>query len=465
MKHLPIFADLTQRPCLVVGGGHVALRKLRQLLRAGARVTVNAPSLHPGIEALVRAGQLRHEPRPFDPALIDEHLLVIAATDDPQTNAQVAALSERAMRLCNVVDDGEHSTFIMPAIIDRSPLLLAISSGGQAPMLARVLRQRLDTWLHPRSGALAEWLAAWRKPLRERLPRLDARVAFLQQLLDGPVAERLLAGRRDEADRLLQAQLDGKPSPAGEAWLVGAGPGDPALLTLRAVELLQRADAVLHDALVPQAILDLARRDAELVCVGKRGGRPSTAQDVIISELIRRVRAGQRVCRLKGGDPLVFARGGEELQALAAAGLPVQVVPGITAASAAAAAAGIPLTHRRLAGGVSFVAGYCAGDREIADWTALARSGHTLAIYMGTGQLAEICQALRAAGLPRATPAALIARATLPEQRIYLGDLGRLPDQAADAARPALLVIGETAALAEALAGGGPVADRQAAAG
>lgn len=465
MDHLPLFADLNARPCLIVGGGPVALRKARQLLRAGAAVTVNAPALHPGIEALLQAGRLRHAPGPFDAALIGEHFLVIAATDDPDTNARIAAASEQAMRLCNIVDDGERSSFIMPAVVDRAPVVVAVGSGGRAPMLARVLRQRLDAWLHPRTGALADWLAAWRQPLRERLPELDQRVAFLQQLLDGPAAAHVLAGRRHAADRALETQLDGQRPQAGEAWLVGAGPGDPSLLTLRALELLQRADAVLHDALVPDAILDLARRDAERVCVGKRGGQPSTAQDAIIDEMLRRVREGQRVCRLKGGDPLVFARGGEELQALAAAGLPFEIVPGVTAASAAAAAAGIPLTHRRLAAGVSFVAGYRADDQAITDWAALARSGHTLAVYMGAGRLAEICAALRSAGLPATTPAALIARAALPEQRVYAGDIGSLGARAAAADRPALLLVGETAALAGELADGRARGDRQAAAG
>jgi len=455
MDYYPLFAELTGQPCLVVGGGEVALRKTRQLLRAGARVTVNSPDLCAGLSDMASRAEVSHVRGTFDPALVDAHLLIIAATGDVSVNHAVAAASRAGLRLCNVVDDGPNSTFIVPAVVDRSPIVVAVGSGGKAPLLARVLRQRLDDWLPARIGELADWIGQWRRRAGERLGGYRDRVRFWQNIVDGPIAEQVLAGQRSSADASMAALLrDGPAAPAGEAWLVGAGPGDPGLLTRRGLELLQRADTVMHDALVAPEILDLARRDAELVPVGKRGGRSSADQDQINAELIRRVSAGERVCRLKGGDPFVFGRGGEELQALSHAGLPYQVVPGITAANACGAYAGIPLTHRGVSRGYTVVTGHPAESGDEFDWNKLGDPQLTLVVYMGTRRLAALCSKLLAAGRPPSTPAAIVEQGSTAGQRVIGADLASLPAraEAAGAAPPSLLIVGDVVALTGELA-------------
>lgn len=451
MDYFPLFADLHDRPCLIVGGGAVASRKVRQLRRAGARVTVNAPELSAELQGLAEAGEIAHAAGEFDPALINTHLLIIAATDNRQINHAVAAAARADQRLCNVVDDGPACSFIVPSVVDRSPLLIAVSSGGQAPMLARSLRQQIDAWLPTRAANLARWIARWRKRVGQAMPSFQDRVQFWQRALDGAPAEQVLAGREAAADALLEAQLKGHTASRGEAWLVGAGPGDPELITQRGLTLLQRADAVLYDRLVEPALLNHARRDAELVCVGKQGGGPAVKQADINDELITRVRQGQRVCRLKGGDPFIFGRGGEELQSLVAAGLPYQVVPGITAAAGCAAYAGIPLTHRELAAGVSFITGHRANGAPATDFRPLVRSGQTLVIYMGGRRLEALCEELQAHGKSPATPAALIERGTTPAQCVTGGTLADLATRVSNVASPALLIVGDVVALSESL--------------
>lgn len=449
MDYFPMFAAVRGEPCLVVGGGEVALRKVRQLRRAGARVTVNAPDIHAELLALADRGELRVEASPFQPELVAEHLLIIAATSDHEVNHAVAQAAREATRFCNVVDDGDACSFIVPSVVDRTPLVLAISSGGQAPMVARMLRQQIETWLPERIAALATWVSRWRQRVAKHVPAGHARVQFWQDTLDGAATDQVLAGREAAADQLLAQRLGGGRQPGvGEAWLVGAGPGDPGLLTRRGQFLLQRADAILHDRLVTPEILDLARRDAELVCVGKQGGGPSTNQDDINRQLIHRVRRGQRVCRLKGGDPFVFGRGGEELQALAAAGLPFQAVPGITAGSACATYAGIPLTHRGLAEGVSFITGHRVPGAPDTNWAPLVQSGHTLVIYMGGRRAAALCDTLQAHGKAPDTPAALVEQGTTRDQRVTGGTLADLPGRLQDVRSPALLVVGAVASLA-----------------
>ena len=467
MDYFPLFAKLSDQPCLVVGGGEVALRKVRQLLRAGARVTVNAPELGAGLAALAAAGELEHVAGSYDPRLVAGRLLIIAATSDRAVNHAVADEAARQQKFCNVVDDGPVSSFIVPSVVDRSPIVVAVSSGGAAPMLARILRQRLDDWLPERIGALARWVQDWRARVGQRLDSHGERVRFWQATLDGPAADEVLAGRTAAANRLIEQQLDGTaPGARGEAWLVGAGPGDPGLLTRRGLELLQRADTVMHDALVAPEILDLARRDAELVPVGKRGGAASASQPEINAELVARVSRGERVCRLKGGDPFVFGRGGEELQALAAAGLTYQVVPGVTAANACAAYAGIPLTHRELATGYTVLTGHRAADAADPDWAALSAADHTLVIYMGTRRLPDICRRLTDAGRSPDTPAAVIEQGSTANQRVIGARLADLPARAAAAGvgTPGLLIVGEVVALADALAWFAPAAARASAA-
>lgn len=457
MQHLPVFLKLAGKPCLVVGGGAVAERKVGLLLRAGAQVTVVAPALTAGLAALAGERRIRHRAADWHEALPGAPWLVIAATGDPAVNAAVARAAERRGVLCNVVDDGESSGFILPAIVDRSPVIVAIGTGGRAPVLAQRLKNALEAWLPARIGVLAERAGRWRALVRKRFSTPDERRRFWQRFFDGPAAQHLLAGRDGEAEALVRRELLGRAAgaeaSAGEAWIVGAGPGDPGLLTLRAQQLIGRADVVLHDRLVSSAVLDFARKEAELIPVGKAAGRQLAGQDAINDLLVRLVRAGKRVCRLKGGDPFVFGRGGEEARALAAAGLPYEIVPGVTAALGCAAYSGIPLTQRGMSGAVTFATARLDGGAR-PEWAALVRPGHTLVLYMTAAAAAETAAELVRHGAAAETPAAIVEHGTTSRQRVISGtlaDIGRKA-QAAGVAAPALMIAGETAALAGELA-------------
>ncbi len=456
MDYFPLFADLRDQPCLVVGGGNVAARKAHELAAAGARLTVVAPDCAPTMQALVAAGTVTWQPGTFAPELVTDHLLVIAATDDSTLNHTIAGVARAARRLCNVVDDAAASSFIVPGIVDRSPLVVAVSSGGQAPVLTRWLRQRLERWLPAGCGDLARWAGTWRSRVRERLATPRQRRAFWDTLLTGEPGRHFLAGEHAAAEAAAAHLLEQTGARAGgKAWLVGAGPGDPALISLRGLQALEQADVVLHDRLVSPQLLRSARREAEIIAVGKTGGGPATSQDEIERLLIAHVRAGRRVCRLKGGDPFIFGRGGEEALALAAAGLPFEVVPGITAASGCAAAAGIPLTHRGLATAVTFVTAQAA-EGAPPDWSALAHANHTLAIYMGSRRVADIAAGLVAHGRAPDTTAAVIGAGTTAQQQVVTGTLADIAERwtasAPPALAPALMLVGETVALAARLA-------------
>ncbi|HEX7063028.1 MAG TPA: siroheme synthase CysG, partial [Woeseiaceae bacterium] len=426
MQHLPAFLKLAGKSCLVVGGGGVAERKVALLLRAGARVTVVAPEVTTGLATLAGERRIRHHAADWYEALLGAQWLVIAATDDPAVNSAVARAAERRGVLCNVVDDGEASGFILPAIVDRSPVIVAIGTGGHAPVLAQRLKSELEAWLPARIGVLAERAGRWRALVRKRFGSTDERRRFWQRFFDGPAARHLLAGRDGAAEALVRRELldsaASAPPPAGEAWIVGAGPGDPGLLTLRAQQLIRNADVVLHDRLVSRAVLDFARKEAELIAVGKAAGRRLADQDAINDLLVRLVREGKRVCRLKGGDPFVFGRGGEEARALAAAGLPYEIVPGITAALGCAAYAGIPLTQRGMSGAVTFATARL--DRGAnPDWAALVRPGHTLVLYMTAASAGQTAAQLVQHGAAAATPAAIVENGTTSRQRVVAGTL------------------------------------------
>ncbi len=456
MEYFPAFFDLLEQSVLIVGAGEVAARKLALLERTGARITVVAPQAHPQILERAAQGALVLELREFTAADLTGVRLVIVATSQRVLNRWIARLCEAQAIPVNVVDDREASRFIVPAIIDRDPVLIAVSTGGASPVLARRLREQLEATLPRRLGELALWLKELRAGVRRRLRTTDQRRRFFEALIDGLAARRWLAGdrrgARAEARRLLAES--GMPSAArGEVTLVGAGPGDPELLTLKGLRALQDADVIFHDRLVSEEILDLARRDARRICVGKAPGGAGSSQSDINALLIDAARAGQRVVRLKGGDPFIFGRGGEELAALARAAIPFSVIPGITAASGSAAYAGIPLTHRRLAHGVTFVTGHDESGASI-DWRALAAPGHTAVFYMGVARLEHIVARLIEHGAPPLRPAALIADATTPRQRVLTAPLERIGAAAAQAAlgAPALLVVGEVVSLHETLA-------------
>jgi uroporphyrin-III C-methyltransferase / precorrin-2 dehydrogenase / sirohydrochlorin ferrochelatase len=455
----PLFADLAGRRVLVVGGGAVAARKIEALLSCGAVVEVVAREPGARVEAWAAAGRLRRLGSRFGAQQLDGAWLVVAATDDAELNRAVAAAATARRIWCNVVDDAELSSFQVPAIVERLPLQIAVSSGGAAPVLARQVRERIEAVLDDALGPLAALLARFRERIRARLPALGARRRFLEGLLDGTVGDRLRQGRAAEAERQLLRELvvaggNGAGRPArGFVSLVGAGPGDPGLVTLKAQRRLQQADVILHDRLVPPAVLALARRDAERIETGKQAGTHHTTQAGIHALLLEHARAGRRVVRLKGGDPFVFGRGGEELEFLRAHGIDYEVVPGITAALACAAHSGVPLTHREHAQSVRFVTAHCRDSIDALDWRALAQERQTLAVYMGVAGLATLRERLLAHGRAAATPFALVENGSLPQQRVVTGRLASLPELAAAhaVASPALLILGEVAALATSL--------------
>lgn len=453
VNYFPIFFDLRQQPVLIVGAGAVAARKLALLERSGAQLTVVAPRVDTVIRARAERGALRLHEREFRPADLEGARLVIVATRHRALNRFIARLCEARSIPVNVVDDRTASRFVMPALIDRDPVLIAVSTGGASPVLARRLRARIETLVPKRYAALAAWLEELRASTRRLLRSTADRRRFFERLVDGPAARRFLGGdvrgARRMARELLSTSSNAAP-PSGEVTLVGAGPGDPELLTLRGLAALQDADLILVDRLVNPEILDLARRDARCVTVGKTPGGGGFAQDEINALMIESARRGLRVVRLKGGDPFIFGRGGEELQALALARVPFSVVPGITAASGCAAYAGIPLTHRELAHSVSFVTGHAEGAE--LDWRALGRSGHTVVFYMGLARLEQIVSRLIAAGADPERPAALVAEGTSTRQRVVTAPLARIPVLGATLTAPALLIVGEVVSLRATLA-------------
>jgi uroporphyrin-III C-methyltransferase/precorrin-2 dehydrogenase/sirohydrochlorin ferrochelatase len=419
-------------------------------------------ALEPEIERRAAAGRITLTIREFAPDDLNGARLVIAATSRRALNRWIASLADARSIPVNVVDDRAASRVIVPALIDREPVLIAVSSGGASPVLARRLRERLEALVSTRTGKLASWLAELRAVSRRRLAHPAARRRYFETLVDGPAARRFIEGDESGARRLAQQLLASSAAAgpaAGEVTLVGAGPGDPELLTLKALRALQDADVILHDHLVAAAVLDFARRDAERICVGKSAGGAGASQAKINELLIEHARRGRRVVRLKGGDPFIFGRGGEELEALARAGIGFSVVPGISAANGCAAYAGIPLTHREHAHSVSFVTGHgdqggSEPDWREPDWRALARPKTTAVIYMGLARLDEIAAKLMENGAPPERPAAVISRGTTPEQRVTVAPLARIASAALSAGHgsPALLIVGEVAALHATLA-------------
>jgi uroporphyrin-III C-methyltransferase/precorrin-2 dehydrogenase/sirohydrochlorin ferrochelatase len=446
----PLFADLRDRSVLVVGGGMVAERKTEALLRAGARPLIGAPTLTPALQRWAEAGRLRWLVGEFDAAWLDEPVwLVIAATDDGRVNRAVAAGAEARRMLANVVDDAELSSFQVPAVVERGPLQIAISSGGGAPMVARHIRRQLETLLDDSWGALAELFTRQRARIRAAFPDTGTRRRFFERQLAGPLPRLLRQQRQREAEAQLLAALE-RPEAAGatgSVTLVGAGPGDPGLLTLNALRALNEADVILHDRLVSDAVLNLARRDAERIEVGKSAQGHSTRQEHIHALMLEHARRGHRVVRLKGGDPFVFGRGGEEMQHLRAQGIEVSVVNGITSGLAAATSLDVPLTHRDHAHGVILVTGHAKESGASPDWPTLAAAaaqGLTLVIYMGVAQAATLQSGLLQA-LPAHTPVAVVQHASQPQQRHALGTLGDLCGliEREQLGSPAIILVGE----------------------
>ena len=463
--YFPLFLSLHGERCVLIGGGGVARRKAELLLESGARVFVVAPQLDATLAAWAGEGRVEHLAQRFSPSQIKGAALVIAATDDRDVNAAVSRTARALGIPVNVVDDAELSSFIVPAIVDRSPVTVAISTAGASPVLARLLRARLERFLSPMLGRLARLAGKFRAAARTSIPEAAARRRFWEEALDGPAADRLLAGgdRAAEArfERLLEEGVP--PRHGGEVYLVGAGPGNPELLTLRAHKLLGRADVVLYDHLVAPEIVTLARRDAERIYVGKERDNHALRQEEINALMVRLAREGKRVLRLKGGDPFIFGRGGEEIESLSACGIPFEVVPGITAASGVSAYAGIPLTHRDYAHACVFVTGHLKDGNLDLDWPALARPKQTIVVYMGLHSLEPLCEQLVRHGLAADTPAALVQQGTTARQRVLTGTLATLALQAKAASiePPTMIIIGEVVRLREQLAWFGAAAQKE----
>jgi uroporphyrin-III C-methyltransferase/precorrin-2 dehydrogenase/sirohydrochlorin ferrochelatase len=455
MDYLPLFHKLQGGRVLVVGGGEIALRKARLLADAGSELRVVAPDVDGQLAALAREGGGEVLVRGYQAADLVGCRLVIAATDDPGLNAQVSADAQALSLPVNVVDAPALCTVIFPAIVDRSPLVIAVSSGGDAPVLARLIRAKLEAWIPSAYGELAGLAARFRHKVKTLYPDVNQRRGFWETVFQGPIAERQLAGQGAEAERLLQAMVDGAPvQQGGEVYLVGAGPGDPDLLTFRALRLMQQADVVLYDRLVAPAIIEMCRRDAERIYVGKRRADHSVPQDQINRLLVDLAKQGKRVLRLKGGDPFIFGRGGEEIEELAEHGIPFQVVPGITAASGCSAYGGIPLTHRDYAQSVRFVTGHLKDGTSNLPWNDLVAPAQTLVFYMGLVGLPTICAELIRHGRAASTPAALVQQGTTRNQRVFTGTLADLPDLVAqhEVHAPTLVIVGEVVQLRDKLA-------------
>lgn len=451
MDHLPIFCQLHGRDCLLVGGGDVAERKARLLLDAGARLTVNALDFEPQFRVWAEAGMLTLVEGEFDSTLLDTSWLAIAATDDDAVNARVSAEAEQRRIFCNVVDAPKQASFIMPSIIDRSPLMVAVSSGGTSPVLARLLREKLESLLPQHLGQVARFAGQLRGRVKKQFASVGERRRFWEKLFVNDRLAQSLANQDEKAitettERMLSEPLDNR----GEVVLVGAGPGDAGLLTLKGLQQIQQADIVVYDRLVSDDIMNLVRRDADRVFVGKRAGYHCVPQEEINQILLREAQKGKRVVRLKGGDPFIFGRGGEELETLCNAGIPFSVVPGITAASGCSAYAGIPLTHRDYAQSVRLVTGHLKTGSEL-DWHNLAAEKQTLVFYMGLNQAATIAEKLREHGMATDMPVALVENGTAVTQRVVEGTLNDLPELAQQVASPALIIVGRVVALREKL--------------
>lgn len=447
MDYLPIFCQLHHKACLLVGGGEVAERKARLLLEAGARLTVNALQFNDQFRVWAELGQLTLVEGAFCADLLAEKWLVIAATDSVEVNALVYQSANQLRVFCNVVDDPKRASFIMPSIIDRSPIMVAVSSGGKAPVLARLLREKLEAILPQHLGQLANLAGSLRQRVKQQFANVGARRRFWEKLFVHDRLAQSLANNDTELATQQVEQLFAEPQEEqGEVVLVGAGPGDAGLLTLKGLQQIQQADVVVYDRLVSDEIMTLVRRDAERIFVGKRAGYHCVPQEQINQILLEQARQGSRVVRLKGGDPFIFGRGGEELETLAEAGIPFSVVPGITAASGCSAYSGIPLTHRDHAQSVRLVTGHAKTDGEL-DWARLAAERQTLVFYMGLNQAAVIQQQLIAHGMAASMPIALIENGTSTRQRVVEGELAQLGALAAQVTSPSLIVVGSVVSL------------------
>ena len=460
MQALPIFFNIKNRHCVVIGGGDVAMRKVSMLLKASAAVTIYSPEICHELQDFVSAKKIKFVQTNFEPNQLAGACMVIAATDDEAVNSAVSVAAKAQNIPVNVVDAPDLCTFTMGSIIDRSPVVIAVSSEGNAPVLARYIRAKIETMLPATYGRIADIAGEFREQVKAKFATTQARRIFWEGILQGPVVERVLSGQEQAARELLQNILDGTDATAnkGEVFLVGGGPGDPDLLTFRALRLMQQCDVCVYDKLVSPEVMELVRRDAELIFVGKSRDQHTMPQEEINELLAKLALQGKRVLRLKGGDPFIFGRGGEEIETLMAHGVPFQVVPGITAANGVSSYAGIPLTHRDYAQACLFITGHLKADANKLlkldlDWVAMSRPRQTVVIYMGLVGLKEICEKLIEHGVPASMPVAVVQQGTTQRQKVVTATLSDLAEKVAAAGMkpPCLTIIGEVVKLREKL--------------
>jgi len=464
VDYLPIFVDIKNKPCLIVGGGAVAARKADLFIKSGAEVTVISPDLKTEMKRHLSLGDIAWHPHPFSEAEMqalgqeNRPHYVISATDEETVNQAVYAYCQREGIPVNVADQTEYCDFILPAIVDRSPVTIAVSTGGRSPILARLMKARLEALIPAGFGRLAGVLGRYRKTVKTAISGTEQRKAFWETLLQSAFVDKAVQGRIVEAERILQTQIDqvsktGQALPTGEVYLIGAGPGDPDLMTFKGLRLLQQADVILYDRLVAPEIVEMARREAERIYVGKKDKEHTLAQGDISQLMVDLAKQGKRVARLKGGDPYIFGRGAEEAELLVENDIPFEVVPGITAAAGCSAYAGFPLTHREFSQSVSLITGHQKEGESEVDYGRLAESGDTMVFYMGVKNAAKIQAGLLAHGMSESLPAAIIEKGTTPEQRTLITTLGELTEtiKRQKVKPPALLVVGEVIKVRERL--------------
>ena len=461
MQALPIFFNIKNRHCVVIGGGDVAMRKVTMLLKASAAVTIYSPKICHELQDLVDAQKIKFVQTNFEENQLVGACMVIAATDDEAVNMAVSIAAKAQNIPVNVVDAPDLCTFTMGSIIDRSPVVIAVSSEGNAPVLARYIRAKIETMLPAAYGRIADIAGEFREQVKAKFGTTQARRIFWEGILQGPVVERVLSGQEQAARELLQNILNDTDATAnkGEVFLVGGGPGDPDLLTFRALRLMQQCDVCVYDKLVSPEVMELVRRDAELIFVGKSRDQHTMPQQEINELLAKLALQGKRVLRLKGGDPFIFGRGGEEIETLMKKGIPFQVVPGITAANGVSSYAGIPLTHRDYAQACLFITGHLKAQPNSTeltldlDWIAMSRPRQTVVIYMGLVGLKEICEKLIEHGVAATMPVAVVQQGTTQRQRVVTATIADLAEkvEAAGMKPPCLTIIGEVVKLREKL--------------
>lgn len=449
MQYFPIFAKLDNKPVTIVGGGDVAMRKASAMLKANALVTLIAPDFCKELIELENKGKVTLNHAKFSEELIEQPSLIIAATDIDEVNQEVEKVAIAKNIFVNVVDDQQKCSFIFPSIVDRNPITIAISSAGTAPVLARKIRTQLEVSIPQYIGPLAALAGRFRSKVKDAINSFSKRRYFWEDVFNSSIISDVEKGNIHDAEEKLNLMLERQDTQDGEVFVVGAGPGDPELLTIKALQAMQQADVIVYDYLVSQEIMDLARKDADFICVGKRLGNHSVPQQETNQILVELAQQGKKVCRLKGGDPFIYGRGGEEVQELAKHGISFQIVPGITAAAGCAAYAGIPLTHRDHAQAIQFVTGHCKKDGQELDWESLAKPHQTLAVYMGVIKSPHIQAQLIAHGRSAQTPIAIIENGTRETQRVVTGKLENLATliETHSIKSPALLIIGEVAQL------------------